>query len=72
MGAGDVAASEPMIEQALEAQRNLQALMAAVAIASEARRRAVVELRAAGWTYARIGKLLGVTPGRVANIIADR
>jgi hypothetical protein len=72
MGAGDVAASEPMIERALEAQRDLQNLMTAVAVASDARRQAVVALRRAGWTHARIGKLLGLTPGRIANIVNDR
>jgi hypothetical protein len=46
--------------------------MTAVAVASDARRQAVVALRRAGWTHVRIGKLLGLTPGRIANIVNDR
>lgn len=72
MGARGVAASSDMAKEALQAHRDLQALMAAVAVASDARREAVVALRQAGWTHARIADLLGVTPGRVANIVNDR
>ena len=67
-----MAAPDPMIRKALETHRELLALTDAVAIASEARRAAVVALHRSGWSYTRIGALLGLTRGRISNICNDR
>jgi DNA-directed RNA polymerase specialized sigma24 family protein len=72
MGAKGVATPEPMAKKALGTHLDLLALTDALAVASEARRQAVVALHESGWTYARIGELLGLTRGRVSNICNDR
>jgi len=72
MGAKGVAAPNPMAKKALETHRDLLALTDAVVVASEARRVAVVALHRSGWSYTRIGELLGLTRGRVSNICNDR